>query len=131
MDDDTNPDSAEHDATVAPPSLNEAWQKRWRIAGGITIAVCAAMAGLGINMPILHDSKPFFFIYWGVFTLLFFVTLYIVALDLRYIRAQHAIAARDLFQDTLGDREFRQALNEAVRTASKDDPDDDAGTSHS
>jgi hypothetical protein len=131
MDDDPNPDSGTSESTEAPPSLNEAWQKRWRIVGAVTIAICAAMAGLGVNIQLLHDSKPLFFVYWGVFALLFFLTLYIIVLDLRYIRAQHAIATRDLFQNTIGDREFRQELNEAIRTASDDDPDDSAGTPQS
>jgi hypothetical protein len=97
------------------------WQKRWRIAGMVTIGICAIMAGFGVDMQMLRESTTLFLVYWGIFALLFFVTLYIVALDLRYTRAQHAIAERDLFHETLGDPQFRDALNEAVRSASEDD----------
>ena len=36
-------------------------------------------------------------------------------LDLRYIRAEYAIGKRQLYEDTLGDAEFRRALIEAQR----------------
>ncbi len=125
----TDPDPFDtHLARPAPkPVANETWQRRWRIAGGVTIFTCAAMAFLGVEIQALHESKTLFLVYWGVFALLFFLTLYIVALDFRYIRAQHAIAARDLFQETLGDHEFRQALNKAMQEASEDESDPDTG----
>ena len=131
MSDGSNPDPAEDSNFETHPfvAANDTWQKRWRIIGGISIALCAIMAGLGVNIQALHESKTLFVVYWGVFLLLFLGTLYIVALDLRYIRAQHAIAERDLFQETLGDREFREALNEAVRTQPDDNADDTADPS--
>lgn len=130
MNDDTNPDPADSEHSDASSMATETWQKRWRIAGGFTVLVCAAMAVFGVDMQMLHDSTPLFLIYWGVFILLFFATLYFVALDLRYIRAEHAIAKRDLFQNTLGDQEFRETLEEAVRDASDADPNDRPGATH-
>jgi len=112
MSEDTHSDSSE---TAPTPLVNDTWQKRWRMVGGATIVLCAVMAGFGVNIQALHESKTLFVVYWGVFLLLFLGTLYIVALDLRYIRAQHAIAERDLFQETLGDRQFREALNNATK----------------
>lgn len=94
-------------------------QRRWRIAGGITVGICALMAYFGADQPFLRESKTIFLIYWGIFVVLFIVTLYIVALDIRFIRVQHSVAERDLFQETLGDKEFREALQEAVRNASQ------------
>lgn len=120
MSDANPPDSAEaeHANPTTPNLAPESWQKRWRIVGAVTIAICAVMAGFGVDMQILRNSQLLFLVYWGVFALLFFVTLYVVALDLRYIRAQHAVAERDLFRETLGEGEFREALREAVKTAS-------------
>ena len=122
MDDGNTPNSADHVQADLPATVT--WQKRWRIAGGITIAACAVMAGFGVDMQLLRDSRTLFLVYWGVFALLFLATLYIVALDLRFIRAQHAIEERNLLQQTLGDEKFREALNEAVRSASDDAPDE-------
>ncbi len=123
MDDGNSPDPADNVQGETPAT--EAWQKRWRIAGGITIATCAVMAGFGTDMQMLRESRTLFVVYWGVFALLFLLTLYIVALDFRFIRAQHAIEERNLFQQTLGDEKFREALNEAVRSASDDATSDD------
>jgi len=103
--------------------VDDTWQKRWRIAGGITIGICALMAWFGVDMNMLRESRLIFLIYWGVFALLFFVTLYIVALDIRYIRAQHAIAQRDLFHQTLGEEEFREALRDAIKETKQEDDD--------
>ena len=105
--------------------VDDTWQKRWRFVGGVTIGLCGLMAWFGVDMAMLRESTIVFLIYWGVFALLFFVTLYIVALDLRYIRAQHAIAQRDLFCQTLGEQEFREALREAITEAKEDAGKDD------
>lgn len=123
MDDGNSPDLADNVQVTTPAT--EAWQKRWRIVGAITIAACAVMAGFGVDMQMLRESRSLFLVYWGVFAILFFVTLYIVALDFRFIRAQHAIEERDLFLQTLGDEKFREALNEAVRSASDDASNDE------
>jgi hypothetical protein len=48
--------------------------------------------------------------YWGIFFLSLLVTLYMVLLDLRYIRLMYVREEKDLFEDTLGSEEFRQAL---------------------
>jgi len=114
----SNPPEFDAAGASSKPPAPASWQKRWRIVGGVTVAICAVMAGLGVEMQILRNSSTLFLVYWGVFALLFFVTLYIVLLDLRYIRAEHAIAQRDLFYQTLGDQEFREALKDAVRSAS-------------
>jgi hypothetical protein len=39
--------------------------------------------------------------------------MYVVLLDIRYIRLVYRLGQRDIFQHTLGSEEFRRALREA------------------
>jgi len=88
-------------------------QIHWRIAGGVCLAACGAMALYGVRLR-ASEVPPWLFLgYWGLFLVLFLVMLYCVLLDLRYIRAEHAVMQREVFRETLGDEEFRRALREA------------------
>ncbi|MBI2433825.1 MAG: hypothetical protein HYV26_13240 [Candidatus Hydrogenedentes bacterium] len=51
--------------------------------------------------------------YWGVFLLLLLLALYLALVDLRFIRLQYLLGRREIFYDTLGSEEFRQALRKA------------------
>jgi hypothetical protein len=55
-------------------------------------------------------------LYWGLFLVLLVVALYMVLLDVRYIRLQYLLARREIFQETLGDPTFRSALRDAEET---------------
>ncbi|MCC6488374.1 MAG: hypothetical protein IT364_12830 [Candidatus Hydrogenedentes bacterium] len=88
-------------------------QKHWRVAGGACLAACAVMAVLGVRLEALRSSPGLFLGYWALFLLLFVFTLYCVLLDIRFIKAEHAIMSREVFRETLGDEEFRKALREA------------------
>ena len=88
-------------------------QIHWRVAGGVALAVCAAMAWWGTKWDALRESPALFLFYWAVFFAAFAVVLYCVVLDLRYIRLEYVVENRDIFKETLGDEEFRRALREA------------------
>jgi hypothetical protein len=49
--------------------------------------------------------------------LLFCVSIFCVALDLRHIRLQRAVEEREIFRQTLGEESFRKALREAQQRA--------------
>lgn len=88
-------------------------QAHWRLLGGVCLACCGAMALFGTKLKASVVSPWLFLGYWGLFLLLFLVTLYCVLVDLRFIRAERAIMERDVFMETLGNEEFRRALREA------------------
>jgi TRAP-type C4-dicarboxylate transport system permease small subunit len=88
-------------------------QIHWRIAGLIALVICGVMAWVGKDWSVIRESSTWFMLYWAVFFVALVVVLYCVLLDLRYIRAEYAVAKRDLFQETLGDEEFRRVLRQA------------------
>ena len=88
-------------------------QFRWRIAGAAFIIVSGAMAIVSLYLPILHESKTAFIVYWCVFLFALVAAIYCALLDFRYIRVQMAVEERELFRQTLGDEAFRKALREA------------------
>ncbi len=88
-------------------------QNLWRVVGGVCVALCALMAWYGTENLRLEHSPVYLAVYWGIFFLLLVVTLYIVFLDIRYIRLQYTLGERDVFENTLGSEEFRKALREA------------------
>lgn len=92
-------------------------QTKWRIAGGIAVAGSAVLAYGGRHWDFPRQSLTHFVLYWLVF-LGFFVAAMVLAIwDLRYIRAQYRYDERELFQQTLGDEDFRKRLREAERHA--------------
>ncbi|MBI1319707.1 MAG: hypothetical protein GC168_12275 [Candidatus Hydrogenedens sp.] len=62
-------------------------------------------------------ASPVWFValYWLAWLVSLGVAIYCVLLDLRYIRAAFLLEERDLYRDTLGSEEFRQAMYEAQR----------------
>ena len=88
-------------------------QWHWRVAGAVFIASAGIMAYGGVNATLVRHSALAFFAYWGVFLVLFLAALFCAWLDMRYIRAEFAVAKRDVFQETLGDEGFRKALRDA------------------
>ena len=103
-------------------------QKQWRTVGIVCLAGCGVMAVLGVRIEALRSSPALFLGYWAVFLLLFVITLYCVLLDIRFIKAEHAIMAREVFRETLGDEEFRNALRAAQKKSA--DPSKPAGPDH-
>lgn len=74
------------------------------------------MAWYGANRPeVWSASWVSFFLYWGMFFLLLAASLYIVVLDIHFIRLQYVLAKRELYRQTLGDENFRRALIQAQR----------------
>lgn len=92
-------------------------QSQWRWAGGIAIGCAAVMAFAGVRVEMLHASLLFFCLYWGAFVLCFVAALYCAVLDWRYIRAEYALARRELFKETLGDQGLRKSLKEGEESA--------------
>jgi len=88
-------------------------QRTWRIAGGIAIAICAALTLYG-SFGLGSDTSPaFLLLYWVLWLASLGVAIYCVLLDLRYIRAAFLVEERDLYKETLGSEEFRRAILEA------------------
>ena len=86
----------------------------------VVIALAAVMAWWGVEAQILRESTRYLLAYWGFFAFLLVVIVYCVALDLRFIRLQYALAQRELLRKTLEDEGFRKALIESQRKASGD-----------
>ncbi|MFO7975348.1 MAG: hypothetical protein R6V12_12015 [Candidatus Hydrogenedentota bacterium] len=90
-------------------------QTKWRIAGGVAIAVSALLAYGGLYWDFPRQSLTHFIVYWLLFFLFFIAALLLAIWDLRYIRAQYRVDERELFHQTLGDEDFRKRLREAER----------------
>jgi len=60
---------------------------------------------------------PFLVAYWGAFLLLLLTAMYMVLIDLRYIRLQYLAGRREAFRGTIGDERFRRALIAAQQEA--------------
>jgi hypothetical protein len=88
-------------------------QKRWRWVGAICLALCAVMVPVGAQWPALRTSLVLLAVYWSVFLVILVSALYCALLDMRFIRLQYKLAERQIFQETLGDEEFRRALRGA------------------
>ena len=85
-------------------------QKGWRTVGAVTLGGAAIMAWFGVNEPFTQGAILRFVVYWGLFLLLLAATLFIVLLDLRYIRLQYVANERELLRQTLADESFRREL---------------------
>lgn len=88
-------------------------QRTWRIIGGVSILAAAGMAYYGSTHVTIAAPRLFFAAYWLGFLLLFAVAIYMVLLDLRYIRLQFLLEERELFVKTMADEEIRQAIEKA------------------
>jgi hypothetical protein len=85
-------------------------QTRWRAVGAVTTACAAGMAWYGAASRFFVESLVQFILYWGVFLALLVISLFIVALDIRYTILQYRLSERELFHETLGDEQFRKTL---------------------
>ena len=88
-------------------------QRIWRGIGTISLLVAALMAWYGVELLERVGSTIFFLIYWGIFGIALFLSLYMALLDYRYIRLQFKLAEREAFHDTLGTESFRSTLKKA------------------
>lgn len=85
-------------------------QRQWRLVGAGAILGAAVMAWYGQYLAQERVSFVVQAVYWAVFLLLLLIALYVVLLDIRYIRLQYAIERRDAFLRTLGSEELRKAV---------------------
>jgi len=97
-------------------------QSTWRKVGAISVALAALMAIYAVAGGVLRDSvihlarlasegsverksvgKPglFCLVYWLVFSLLILISLYMAALDLRFIRLQYVLEKQALIRESL------------------------------
>jgi len=90
-------------------------QRTWRLVGAVSILTAGVLAYFGPDF--IRATPPTWLhgVYWGALILGLLIAAYMALLDIRYIRAQFAIEERDLFLDTLGSEEFREALRESER----------------
>lgn len=80
----------------------------------MTLVAAGVLAWYGANRPeIWSVSWASFVVYWGMFFLLLAASLYIVVLDIHFIRLQYVLAKRELYRQTLGEENFRRALIQA------------------
>ena len=94
-----------------PPYLT---QKFWRRASMGCLAAAGAMAWYGATIMDPRQHWLFLAGYWSVFLFLLAAALYAVVLDLRFIRLHYALGAREIYQETVGDPAFREALRKAL-----------------
>lgn len=71
------------------------------------------MAWYGTRTGFSEHGLRALVIYWGVFSLLLLVALYMALLDIRYNLLQFRLGERDLFENTLGDESFRRDIRDA------------------
>lgn len=110
-------------------------QARWRLLGAFTLGGSLLMAAYAASTDILRESALYFvslayeevresadaeaasghFVFWGLFVVLIFASVYLAMLDMRYIRLQYLLQKREIFGQTLGDSAFRESLLDAER----------------
>lgn len=91
-------------------------QRKWRAIGLVTLTGAGAMAVGGVWVK-AADSRLFFALYWSIFLGLLVTTLYMVLLDLRYIRVLYTSGKREIYKETLGNEEFRRSLQQGAAKA--------------
>ena len=80
----------------------------------MAIVVCALMAWFGVDLIKAGVAPLALFAYWSVFLALLLVALYVVLLDIRYIRLEYALGEREIFKNTFESEEFQQAIRKAI-----------------
>lgn len=91
---------------------NLKYQTYWRIAGGVAISACAAMT-FAARYLMEQISPMALLAYWVVWLLLLVFSLYVVLVDLRYLRVRFLAEERELFKETMGESAIRQAIIKA------------------
>ena len=107
---------------IRKPRISLFDQRTWRIAGGLSIAAAAFMAWYGSEHATRGHSIVFLVVYWGIFLLLLLFALYMVLIDVRYIRLQYELGRREIFRRTLGSEEFRRSLQETEAAQNPNPP---------
>ena len=90
--------------------------------GGIAITGATLLAWYGTAVLKAGASKWVLCGYWGVFLCLLVFSLYIVVLDIRFIRLQYLLSQRDNFEKTIGSEDFRTALRELQQQRKQSTP---------
>lgn len=93
-------------------------QNTWRMIGGVAIFAAALMAWNGAEELDAGHTKVYLLVYWGLFLVLLITAVYMAILDLRYIKLQYLIGQRELFQKTVDDDMFREALAARLKESS-------------
>lgn len=100
-------------AKESTPVLKFLNQRTWRKVGAMAIGLAVLMAWYGSSNLSAADSPWYLAAYWGIFLVVLIVVMYVVLLDIRYIRLQYLLQQREIFHDTLGSEEFRRILRKA------------------
>ena len=85
-------------------------QRHWRTIGVVTLSACALMAWYGSRPGFSEYGRNVLVVYWGFFLLFLLLTIYMVLLDIRFIRMEYKLSERALFEDTLGSEVLRTDL---------------------
>ena len=97
-------------------------QKFWRRAALGCLAAAGLMAWYGAMIMDPRQHWMFLAGYWGLFLLLLLATLYAVVLDIRFIRLKYALGARAIYEETVGDPAFREAMRKALEEERRSKP---------
>ncbi len=111
---DREPAAAPPGRTTPPEGTPYLTQKFWRRAALGCLTAAGVMAWYGGMMMDPKQHWLWLAGYWGVFLFLLLAALYAAVLDLRFIRLHYALGARDIYQETVGDPAFREALRKAL-----------------
>lgn len=98
-------------------------QTTWRITGLLSLGCAAVLAWNGASAG---PGNPLWWlvVYWGSFVLCLLIAMYCALLDLKYIRLQYFLQERQIFEETLGNPEFREAIVRAQRERRESPPGD-------
>lgn len=67
-------------------------------------------------------SPTFLLAFWLVWLVLLVFSLYVVLVDLRFLRARFLAEERDLFKETMGEAAIRAAIIDAQRDLQRQKP---------
>jgi hypothetical protein len=88
-------------------------QQTCRIIGAVCLVVAAGLAWFGGDFLRMKPGLGLLALYWGGFLFAMAGALYMVWLDLRFLRHVYVSEERDIFKATLGSEEFQRAIREA------------------
>lgn len=78
------------------------------------------MAWYGSKSLSAEQSPTFMLLYWTAFLFCLLVAMYMVILDIRFIRMHYIMGQREIYRGTLANEEFRKTLIEAIETQNTD-----------
>lgn len=88
-------------------------QQTGRAIGAVCIVIAAGLAWFGGDFLRTKPSLAMLALYWGGFLIALLGALYMVWLDLRFLRHAYVSEERDIFKATLGSEAFQRAIREA------------------